>query len=74
MSEELLREVRENLKLLVRLAALELINGRSQKEAIHLLSQAGFLPKQIAELLGTSANTVSVELSRKRSEKSAKRN
>jgi len=72
MSEQLLREVNENLKLLVRLAALEIVNGHSQREGIHLLSQGGFSPKQIAELLGTSANTVSVELSRKRGERGRK--
>lgn len=72
MSEQLLKEVNESLKLLVRLAALEIVNGRSQKEGISLLSQSGFLPKQIAELLGTSPNTVSVELSRKRNEKGHK--
>jgi DNA-binding CsgD family transcriptional regulator len=69
MSEQLLRELNENLRTLVRLNALAMISGRSQREQIHLLSQGGFTPKQIAELIGTSANTVSVELSRKRQEK-----
>ncbi len=69
MSEQLLREVNDHLKTLVRLSALTIVSGRSQREQIHLLSKGGFSPKQIAELIGTSANTVSVELSRQRREK-----
>ena len=69
MSEQLLRELNDNLKTLVRLNALAIVGGRSQREQIHLLSKVGFSPKQIADLIGTSANTVSVELSRKRQER-----
>jgi DNA-binding NarL/FixJ family response regulator len=59
-------ELNENIKLLLRLTAVSLVKGLPQREAIQLLSRGGFLPKQIAELLGTSANTVSVELSKER--------
>jgi len=69
MSEQLLRELNDNLKTLVRLNAVAIVSGRSQREQIHLLSQGGFSPKQIADLIGTSPNTVSVELSRKRQER-----
>jgi DNA-binding CsgD family transcriptional regulator len=69
MSEKLDGEINENLKLLVRLTALNLVSGLSQRDQISLLSRGGFSPKQIADLLGTSANTVSVELSRKRRDK-----
>jgi len=69
MSEQILSEINENLKRLVRLTALRMVNGAPQKEQISVLSHGGFSPKEIAELLGTSANTVSVELSRKRREK-----
>jgi DNA-binding NarL/FixJ family response regulator len=69
MSEQLLRELNENVKTLVRLNALIIVSGRSQREQIHLLSKGGFSPKEIADIIGTSANTVSVELSRKRREK-----
>jgi len=70
MNDQVLLEVDESLKLLVRLTALNAIKGLSQREQISLLSQSGFSPKQIAELVGTSSNTVSVELSRSRKVKS----
>jgi DNA-directed RNA polymerase specialized sigma24 family protein len=69
MNEQILNDINANLNVLIRLKAFELIEGRSQREQILLLSQAGFPPKQIADMLGTSANTVSVELSRVRREK-----
>jgi len=70
MTEQLLREINESLKSLVRLTAIATISGRSQRDQIHFLSQGGFSPKQIAEIIGTSPNTVSVELSRRKKEKS----
>lgn len=73
MNDKLLLEASENLKLLVRLTALNAIKGLPQREQISLLSQGGFSPKQIAELVGTSSNTVSVELSRSRKVKKAEK-
>ncbi len=49
--------------LLIRLMAIALVNGRAQKEQIRLLSVAGMGPREIAELLGTTPNTVNVSLS-----------
>ena len=69
MNEQILRELNDNVKTLVRLNAIAMVSGRPQREQIHLLAQGGFSPKQIADLIGTSANTVSVELSRKKREK-----
>lgn len=73
VTERLLNEINTNLQVLIRLKAFELIHGRPQREQIQLLSQASFSPKQIADMLGTSANTVSVELSRFRRETRMKR-
>lgn len=48
---------------LVRLSVIELRDRLgSQTEAIIELSRAGFGPSRIAELLGTTANTVNVTL------------
>ena len=69
MSEQILGEINDSLRRLVRLTALKMVNGLPQRDQISLLSHSGFSPKEIAELVGTSANTVSVELSRKRREK-----
>lgn len=48
------------------LLALLLADGRKQADQIALLSRAGLRPKQIAQLLGTTPNTVSVALSTQR--------
>ena len=46
-----------------RLIAIGLVNGRPQKEQIRLLSIAGMGPTEIADLIGTTSNTVNVALS-----------
>ena len=48
---------------LVNLLALLLVQERKQPEQIALLNRAGFRPAEIAALLGTTSNTVSVQLS-----------
>jgi DNA-binding CsgD family transcriptional regulator len=48
---------------LVNLLALLLVQERKQPEQIALLNRAGFRPSEIAALLGTTRNTVSVQLS-----------
>ena len=45
-----------------RLLVLLATRGLKQKEAIALLDRARLPPKEIAQLLGTTANTVSVAL------------
>lgn len=54
---------------LVNLLALLLVQERKQPEQISLLSRAGFRPIEIAALLGTTRNTVSVQLSIQKREK-----
>jgi DNA-directed RNA polymerase specialized sigma24 family protein len=50
---------------LVRLKVMELRRSEeSQSETILALKQAGFAPSRIAELLGTTPNTVNVALQR----------
>lgn len=57
---------------LVNLLALLLVQERKQAEQITLLSRAGFRSIEIAGLLGTTRNTVSVELSSQKREKKRK--
>jgi DNA-binding CsgD family transcriptional regulator len=45
-----------------RLLAVVAVKGLPQTQQITLLSRAGLTPKEIAELLGTTANTVRVAL------------
>jgi len=51
------------LRLVSRLLALSLIDGKKQREQIELLATAGMDRHVIAELVGTTAGTVSVEMS-----------
>ena len=55
-------DVVAKLDVLIRLTAIGLCAGKSQKEKIQILDSAGLPPKQIAEMLGTTPNTVSVAL------------
>ena len=57
------------LEKLTRLLALLVVKGESQVEKIKVLAGAGFASGEIAELLGTTSNTVSVTLSKLRSKK-----
>ncbi len=45
---------------LLRLLALMLVEKHSQPEQVRLLTRSGFKPAEIAPLLGTTPNTVSV--------------
>ncbi len=57
---------------LVSLLGLLLVQERKQTDQIGLLGRAGFKPAEIAALLGTTRNTVSVELSNQRRGKKPK--
>lgn len=62
----------EKLDIIIRLLVFSLIEGKRQKEQLLLLSKAGFQPKRIAEMLGTTPNTVRVALSNLRKGKTRK--
>ncbi|HLW67455.1 MAG TPA: hypothetical protein VKS79_19225, partial [Gemmataceae bacterium] len=51
---------------LLKVLGLMLVQERQQNEQIRLLGRAGFRPMEIAAMLGTTRNTVNVELSKQR--------
>ena len=55
-------EIVAELKRINRLMAAAFLRDLTQRQKIELLATAGFQPKEIAELVGTTPNTVSVEL------------
>jgi hypothetical protein len=61
------------LDQLVRLTTIGITRGLKQREQITLLNRAGLLPKDIADLLGTTGNTVNKELSTLRKAKVKKK-
>jgi DNA-binding CsgD family transcriptional regulator len=54
--------VLEKLDQLLRVLTISVTSGLKQKDQIALLDRAGFSPKDIAGLLGTTRNTVNVAL------------
>lgn len=63
------------LDTIIKLLALSVGEGKKQVDRIRLLSAAGLTPKDIAEAIGTTSNTVRVALStlRKREGRSRKK-
>jgi CRP-like cAMP-binding protein len=70
VNQETGKAFESELRIVRRLLALSLIDGKKQREQIRLLAASGMDRHEIAELLGTTAGTVSVEVSnlRKRGE------
>jgi CRP-like cAMP-binding protein len=64
MTESVNNEISQRLDLLIRLTAVSILSGKQQKEQVELLGRAGLAAKDIASLVGTTRNTVSVALSR----------
>lgn len=64
MDEKQFKEIINKMDLIVRLLALNIVKDLPvQKDKIITLSSFGFGPSEIAKLLGTTSNTVSVALS-----------
>lgn len=68
-------EIVSELGKVKRLLSVIATQGLSQRDRIATLDRVGFGPREIAELLGTTSNTVSVTLSgiRKEGNRSAKK-
>ncbi len=58
-----IEDLGRKLDVIQDLLALSLVANLKRAEQIALLDRAGYAPKQIASLLGTTPNTVSVMLS-----------
>ena len=61
------------LDTLIRLTAVEICGDKVQKEKIEILGSAGLTPKEIADIVGTTSNTVSVALARSKKKKTGKK-
>ena len=69
MNDPISQEISSKLDILIRLVAIGLCGDKTQREKISILDMAGLTPKAIAEMLGTTSNTVSVALSGLRRER-----
>jgi len=66
------RSMEEQLEILIRLTAIQVLGEKKGAEAITVLGQAGLDAKAIAELLGTTEATVRSRLSKERKKLDAK--
>lgn len=70
MNEEQYESILEKLNGITKLLALSYVqNLKTQKEKIILLNSLGFSPSEIAYMLDTTSNTVSVALAREKKKK-----
>jgi DNA-directed RNA polymerase specialized sigma24 family protein len=70
---EQLKEISLKLDRVIRLLALNAVPaGHSLQEKATILSRIGFAPKEIAEIIGTTPNAVSVTLSAAKRSKARK--
>ena len=72
MDEKIVRLLSVKLDAIIKLMVFAMTEGKSQTEQIRLLSEAGFGPKEIAQALSTTSNTVRVTLSGLRKQKKQK--
>jgi len=63
MEEKQYGQLTGKLDNITRLLATLVVEDKNDREAMFLLSRVGFQPKEIAEFLGTTPNTVRVTLS-----------
>lgn len=73
MTTEPRDEILVELRKISRLLTLLVTTDMSQKQKIEVLSAVGFQPREIAELIGTTPNTVSVTLVHMRKQQAARR-
>lgn len=72
MDEKMLGQLMDKLDTIIKLMILLKSEGKSMTEQVKILSAAGLQPKEIAEILGTTPNTVRVTLVNIRKQKRKK--
>lgn len=71
-SEKYNDQIQNELQRISKILVVIATEGKNQREKIEILSKVGFQPKEIAELLSTTSNTVSVTLAEIRKKKKNK--
>lgn len=67
-------EISKKLDTLIHLFALNLVRDiKTQKKQIAILADSGFQPREVADILGTTSNAVSVTLHAIRKERREKK-
>jgi hypothetical protein len=66
MDDKQFEEIKTRFDKLIRIVALSSIKGLTSTDGIFMLHQAGFAPREIADIIGTTSNVVNVRLSEMR--------
>ena len=66
-----LSEISKKLDVLIRLSAVSVVKGLKLKQQVEILSDAGFEPGSIADIIGEKGSTVRTALHRLRKERAA---
>lgn len=61
-NDKSLENISNKLDTIIKLLAINIVRGRELKEQVRLLSQVNLSPKEIAEILGKTPNTIRVTL------------
>jgi DNA-directed RNA polymerase specialized sigma24 family protein len=72
MDDKQFKEIIERLDKLTRIIAISNTRGLTSTDRIILLHQVGFAPREIADMLNTTSNVVSVTLSLRRKKEMTK--
>lgn len=67
------KQILMELKKISKLLALILNQNRNQNDLIKAMSKVGFQPKEIADLIGTTSNTVNVAKAKEKIKKGKKK-
>jgi hypothetical protein len=62
-------DICERLDRLIRLVSIAVAEGKNNRQQIEILGRVGFQPAEIADIIGTTPNTVRVEMSNMRRRK-----
>ena len=69
MDDNQFKQLSDKMDVIVKLLTLNVVKGKPLKDQVSLLSEFNFQPKQIADMLGKSANNIRVTLCAVRKEK-----
>ena len=72
MDKEQFQDISSKLDTIIKLLALNSIEGKDPKKQVLILSSFGFQPKQIADILNEKRSTIRTRLSRARKENEGK--
>jgi hypothetical protein len=73
MDDKFMQILSGKIDTIIKLIVLGMTEGKNQVDQVMLLAKAGFKPKEIAETLDTTPNTVRVALSNLRKGKSKRK-